>query len=125
MREAQAAFNAWIRYRDKDRGCISCGTRDGKKNAGQYHSVGARQELRFEPLNLHLQCERCNTYLHGNLIAYRDGLLDRIGWAGMYVLEQLVPAKKYTVDDLKSIKEEYKAYVKNNESKSIICPQSK
>jgi Bacteriophage Lambda NinG protein len=125
MQEAQAAFNAWIRYRDKDQGCISCGTRDGKKNAGHYYSVGAKPELRFEPLNVHLQCERCNTYLHGNLIAYREGLVDRIGRCGMYLLEQSVPAKKYTVDDLKSIKEEYKKHVKNNKNKSIICPQSK
>ena len=51
MREAQAAFNEWIRLRDADRPCVSCGRHhEGQYHAGHYRSVGANPELRFVPL---------------------------------------------------------------------------
>ncbi len=109
LKAAQDAFNGWIRARDDALGCISCGTRDGKVNAGHYLSTGARPELRFEPLNVHRQCERCNTYLHGNLIAYRAELIRRVGVEVVELLEGPHPPKKYTADDLKEIAADYRA----------------
>ncbi len=109
LAEAQAAFNAWIRSRDQHLGCISCGTHSGKQNAGHYLSTGARPELRFDECNVHLQCERCNTYLHGNLIAYRTTLIQRIGMSEVDRLEGPNPLRKYTADDLKWLKAEYKS----------------
>src|SRR4051812_17583879 len=52
LREAQAAFNAYIRCRDTDLPCISCGdftpmTRGGDYDCGHYRSTGANPELRF------------------------------------------------------------------------------
>ena len=47
-REAQTAFNAYIRLRDDADPCISCGRyHGGQYHAGHYLSVGARPELRF------------------------------------------------------------------------------
>jgi hypothetical protein len=112
LQEAQQAFNAWIRSRDAGLGCISCGTHVGKANAGHYLSTGARPELRFNERNVHLQCERCNTYLHGNLIAYRINLIDRIGLAAVEILEGPHPAQKWTVDELKDIKAIYREKLK-------------
>lgn len=111
LQEAQQALNAFVRACDKAAGfgCISCGTKQGKENAGHYLSVGARPELRFEPMNIHLQCERCNTYLHGNLIAYRANLIQRIGLEAVDWLEGPHAPKKYTVDDLKAIIATYRA----------------
>lgn len=105
LQEAQAAVNAWARARDKAQGhgCISCWGRQGKENGGHYLSVGARPELRFEPLNIHLQCERCNTYLHGNLVNYRRNLIQRIGLPAVEWLEGPHDPKKYTIPDLKQI----------------------
>lgn len=108
LREAQTAFNAWIRARDAGMGCISCGTHNGKANAGHYLSTGARPELRFDEQNVHLQCERCNTYLHGNLISYRVALIQRIGVEAVERLEGPHPPKKYTIDELKAIKAHYR-----------------
>lgn len=110
--EAQQAFNAWIRLRDSIRGCISCGTFAGKRNAGHYLSTGARPELRFDEANVHLQCERCNTYLHGNLIAYRIALLERIGADGVARLEGPWPVRKYRVDELRAIRDDYRGRVR-------------
>ncbi len=106
---AQEAFNGWIRARDHAQGCISCGTRDGKVNAGHYLSTGARPELRFEPLNVHRQCERCNTYLHGNLIAYRINLIARVGQEVVDLLEGPHPPKKYTESQLREMAADYRA----------------
>ena len=114
LKEAQAAFNAWVRLRDAELGCISCGTLNGKRNAGHYLSTSARPELRFDEDNVHLQCERCNTYLHGNLIAYRVALLARIGVDGVARLEGPWPVRKYRVDELRVIRDDYRARVKKD-----------
>ncbi len=112
LKEAEQAFNAWVRARDARLCCISCGTRFGKVNAGHYRSVGACPELRFEPLNVHWQCERCNTHLHGNLIDYRRNLIDKIGMRGVEWLEGPHTPKHYTIEDLKAIKNIYRQKTK-------------
>jgi len=116
LAETQTAFNAFIRKRDERLGCISCGTHNGKANAGHFLSVGARPELRFNERNCALQCERCNTYLHGNLIAYRVELIRRIGLWEVERLEGPHSALKPTVDELKALKAHYRARVKAMEA---------
>ena len=106
---AQKVFNKWIRERDKDRPCISCGTYNGKKNAGHYMSVGSTPELRFNEDNVHLQCERCNTHLSGNLINYRIELINRIGVESVEFLERKDhEPMKLTIDDIKELINKYK-----------------
>ena len=114
LREAQAAFNAYIRKRDEGLPCISCGSYTGKKNAGHYRSVGSAPDLRFDETgyNCHLQCEKCNSYLSGNLINYRINLIKRIGLDNVQWLEGPHEPKKYTIADLKAIKAEYKLKLK-------------
>ncbi|MEB2514808.1 recombination protein NinG [Pseudomonas sp. YuFO20] len=113
LREAQAAFNEWIRLRDADRPCVSCGRHhEGQYHAGHYRSVGANPELRFEPLNVWKQCAPCNTHLSGNLVNYRLSLLQLIGDAQVEWLEGPHSARKYTVDEIKTIKAEYRALTK-------------
>ena len=107
QREAQIAFNSWIRARDIGKPCISCGSHTGKQNAGHYRSVGSSPELRFNPQNCHLQCEKCNSYLSGNLINYRIELIKRIGIELVEWTEGYHAPKHYSVDDLKAIKAEY------------------
>ncbi len=104
MKEAQTIFNTWIRLRDKGNLCISCDKICKKENAGHYKSVGGFPELRFEPLNVHLQCEYCNTYLHGNLIEYRKRLIKKIGLEKAEWLEKKHDPKKYTIEKKKGNK---------------------
>ena len=112
LKEAQAAFNAWIRYRDEGLPCISCNGLTGKRNAGHYRSVGAAPELRFEEKNCHIQCEKCNSYLSGNLIAYRKNLLVKIGIDSLEWLEGKHEAKHYSIEQIKEIKQLYKQKLK-------------
>ena len=63
LKEAQAAFNKFIRLRDEGNLCISCQKPPKKKNAGHFRPT---KELRFNEDNCHLQCEHCNTYQHND-----------------------------------------------------------
>ena len=109
MKEAQSAFNSWVRERDAGLPCISCGTTANVQYAaGHYRTTQAAPELRFEPLNVHRQCNRnCNMGKSGNLIEYRVGLVARIGAEAVAWLEGPHKPKHYSIDDLKAIKAEY------------------
>jgi hypothetical protein len=113
LKELQVIFNQWVRLRDKGRNCISCKKKCKKENAGHYRSVGGNPELRFEPLNCHLQCEYCNTYLHGNLIDYRINLIHNIGLESVEWLEGRHEPKHYTIDQIKGLKVFYRLKIKN------------
>jgi hypothetical protein len=113
VKEAQQAFNAWVRERDKDLPCISCQRHHtGQYHAGHYRTTKACPELRFEPLNVHKQCSVCNNHLSGNILEYRINLIKRIGIELVDWLEGAHEPKKYTIDDLKAIKAEYKEKLK-------------
>lgn len=113
LREAQAVFNEWVRLRDADLPCVSCGRyHDGQYHAGHYRTVGANPEIRFEPLNVWKQCAPCNTHLSGNLVNYRLTLLQRIGAEKLDWLEGPHPARKYTIEEIKAIKADYREKIK-------------
>lgn len=116
-KEAQQSFNKWVRLRDDGQPCISCGSHTGKRNAGHYRSVGACPELRFEPNNCHVQCEKCNSWLSGNAIEYRINLVKKIGIGMVEWLESSHAAKKYTVEQLEAIKAEYVRLAREIENK--------
>ena len=116
LREAQQVFNAFIRERDKALPCVSCGkppsgNRNGgsTRDAGHYRTVGACSALRFDEHNVHAQCVECNQHKSGNLIEYRIGLRQRIGEAGVEALETTNPLRRWTIEEAKTIKAEYKA----------------
>lgn len=113
LREAQAVFNEWVRLRDADLPCVSCGRHhDGQYHAGHYRTVGANPEIRFEPLNVWKQCAPCNTHLSGNLVNYRLSLLERIGAEKLEWLEGPHPACKRTIEEIKAIKADYREKIK-------------
>jgi hypothetical protein len=110
LKDTQQAFNAWVRERDAELPCISCGRHhQGKYDAGHYRTVGSNPALRFEPLNCHRQCSPCNTQLSGNIVNYRIALVKRIGAEQVDWLEGPHEAKKYTVEELKAMTADYQA----------------
>lgn len=112
IQELQAAFNEWVRLRDAGRPCISCGSYRGDWHAGHYRSVGSEPALRFEPDNAHLQCARCNTYLAGNLTAYRSNLIEKIGLDRVEWLEGKHPPQKLTIADIQEMKVSYRQKIR-------------
>ena len=110
MREVQAAFNEWVRLRDVDLPCVSCGRHhEGQYHSGHYRTVGGNPELRFEPLNAWKQCAPCNNHKSGDIVNYRIELVKRIGVEKVDWLEGPHEPKRYTVEDLKAIKADYRA----------------
>ena len=108
----QTVFNTYIRERDKDLPCVSCGKNNNKQfHAGHYRSVGSCPELRFNELNVWRQCATCNTYLHGNLIEYRKELINRIGVEKVEWLEGNHPSSKMLIPEIKEKIKEYKAKI--------------
>ena len=100
----QRKVNAYVRERDKDEPCISCGKYFDNKDAGHYVSQGSSGFLRYRLDNIHGQCRGCNSFKHGNLIEYRMGLIARIGEESVKDLERLRNAiKKYTKEELQAI----------------------
>lgn len=124
MRDAQKAFNEFIRVRDQLAGhaCISSGRpldwAGNAVDAGHYRSVGAAPHLRFDERNCHAQSKQDNRYLSGNAIDYRIGLIKRIGLLEVESLEADQSVRKYTIEDLKAITAEYRAKTRELKRKS-------
>ena len=113
LREAQTAFNAYIRERDSGKPCISCGRyHNGQYHAGHYRTVKAAPEVRFHPFNCNLQCAPCNNHLSGNVVEYRIRLKEKIGTENLRWLEGPHNIQKYTIEDAKEIKQYYKTLMK-------------
>ena len=92
VKQAQVAFNSFIRFRDRHHSCISCGITNppdlhgGQWDCGHFKTVGAHPELRFEERNAHKQCKSCNagagkfTRKEATVSQqYEDGLVARYG----------------------------------------------
>jgi len=86
--KAQTVFNAWIRERDKRLHCISCGSWN-QLQAGHFYSAGNHNNLRFNEHNVNIQCKKCNYFLSGNLLKYRENLIVKIGIENVEQLDKL------------------------------------
>lgn len=108
-REAQRAWNRYIRARDAGRSCASCGATPSNKFGGtmdcsHYRSVGAAPHLRFNVFNAAAACVRCNRELSGNVVALRAGLIERFGIDRVEALELDNQVRNFDKDYLRRIK---------------------
>ncbi|MBP0998456.1 recombination protein NinG [Serratia fonticola] len=109
-KEAQAAVNRYIFWRDYGNPCISCGkplnygVRGGAVDASHYRSRGSARHLRFNVFNIHSGCVRCNRELSGNLIPYRINLIEKIGLWRVERLEHDNSIRKFDIAYLQRVK---------------------
>lgn len=114
LKEAQRAFNAFVRERDRAAGypCISSGRpldwSGNKVDSGHYRSTGAAPQLRFNLDNAHAQSKHDNQYLAGNAVEYRVRLIERIGLERVEALECDNTPRKFTADELIEIRDSYR-----------------
>ena len=110
--EAKREFQKWIRKRDENQPCISCGTLvTDLWDGGHYKKAEIYSGVIFDEMNCTKQCRKCNRFLGGNELNYRDGLIKRHGED--YVLEIEKKANdtrnyKFTKEELKEIRDKYK-----------------
>lgn len=115
--QAQTAFNAYIRERDKDQPCISCGRyHEGQYHAGHYRTTKAMPELRFDEDNVHKQCAPCNDHLSGNIENYRPALIEKIGRERFDRLMGAHELPKWKREDYERIRNEYRLKLKELKS---------
>jgi hypothetical protein len=121
LKDTQTAFNAYVRYRDMGKPCISCGRPDtgepNSRDCGHYRSVGSAPHMRFMENNAHGQCKFCNRHLAGNHVEYRKGLIERIGLRQVEVLECFNETRKYTREELIELTKHYKKLTRDLKSK--------
>jgi hypothetical protein len=122
-KKAQTAFNSFIRARDSGKPCISCGTplsnEPNTYDAGHYRSVGSAVHMRFVEDNCHGQCKHCNQYLAGNVLAYRKGLIERIGLERVEQIESDQTVRKYTKEGLQELAKHYNAEARRLKKNAI------
>jgi hypothetical protein len=121
IKEAQHAFNAFVRARDSGKPCVCCGMPlgtgevGGSFDCGHYRSTGSASHLRFHEDNAHGQRKVCNRYGAGRAVDYRIGLIARIGLERVEALEMDNTPHRWTREELIAIKEKYKAKLKELE----------
>jgi hypothetical protein len=117
IKQAQTAFNAWVRARDikAGHGCIDCGKPfepdklGGSVDAGHYLSRGSAPHLKFDERNVFAQRKNCNRPGGATRADFRAGVIARIGLAAVEALESDQTVKQYRADDLRAIRDEYRA----------------
>lgn len=113
---ARSVFQLFIRLRDSNLPCISCGVKEAKQfDGGHFFKAELYTGLIFNEMNCHKQCSYCNDYLSGNLIKYRAGLIDRYGVERVRELEDRADKSrvyKFTKFELLQIKKHYQQRIK-------------
>jgi hypothetical protein len=114
MKIAQQVFNKYIRQRDEGQPCISCGKKiNGVTHASHYKSQGGHSNVRFHELNVWSSCYKCNVELSGNLLSYRERLIEKIGLEKVTEIEKLsMIERKWSIEEVKEIIEKYKKLTK-------------
>jgi hypothetical protein len=105
-------FQKWIRERDKNEPCISCGavTAIGF-DGGHFYKAENYSGLIFDERNCFRQCQKCNRFLQGNNLEYANRLRLKFGieWMEQLRLDAYsTKIKKYTDEELEIIKQKYK-----------------
>lgn len=120
MKRAQNVVNRYVRVRDANLPCISCGRPPewgGQWHASHFRSVGAASNLRFNLKNIHKSCSICNSHLSGNIMHYRPALIEKIGYSEVERLESDNSIKKYSVEYLKKIERVFKKKIASIETR--------
>ena len=118
--DCQKAFNAWVRFRDRNEPCIDCdkfasggALTGGAYDAGHYLSRGSHPHLRFDVRNVFKQLKGCNRPGGTTAASFRAGVVRRIGLAAVEALESDYEPKHYTVDQLIAMTAHYKKLLKD------------
>ena len=113
LKLAQTVVNKYIRLRDLNKPCISCGhLGDRQIHAGHYRPMGNNQQLRFYTLNIFAQCSICNNYKSGNLAEYRLSLIKKIGLAKVEEIEANQERGNYSVEYLQRLIKVFRKKIK-------------
>jgi hypothetical protein len=114
--DAKKSFQKYIRMRDESQSCISCGVQNTELwDGGHFKKAEIYSGVIFNENNCHKQCRKCNRFLGGNELNYRDGLIKRYGHDYVNELEMMANETrnyKFTKDELIAKKLKYDILIK-------------
>lgn len=117
--ELQTLVNRFVRLRDKDEPCCTCGTTnpDIKYDAGHMLSRGSHPETRFNLFNIHRQCsKRCNVLGSGMRYEYELFMIEKYGQDVLDKLKGPHPLLKVqfpNIEDIQREKVKFRKMIKN------------
>ncbi len=125
LQDLQKDFNTFIRLRDRDQPCISCGTTrtDIKYDAGHFWATGGFPNVRFDEDNCHKQCSNnCNFKKSGNINEYRPRLIEKIGIERFDALEFRARngVLKLSIPEIKEKIEYYRSKIREMKKKAVV-----
>jgi hypothetical protein len=91
--------------------CISCGRVLPVSQLDGGHYIGRRHtSTELEPDNVQPQCRKCNRFLAGDVVAYRIGLIKKLGGERVERLESLLESKtsKKTSKEYEELAKKYR-----------------
>jgi hypothetical protein len=106
--KADKYFSEYIRKRDFNKPCITCGKHTTEKDCG--HFISRRFEaVRMDEKNAHGQCIKCNRFEYGNQFEHAKQVdrLYGVGTADKLLLKSKMFCKR-SKDDYEMIAEEFK-----------------
>lgn len=124
-KKAWGLFSRYIRLRDclrttgsPDFGeCISCGETKPYSSLDAGHFVPKRANNYFSEKGVNGQCRHCNSFLHGNQLGYRRGLVELYGEDEVKELEiENLPVKKFAINEIEELIESLKEKIKELEN---------
>lgn len=114
--EAKKSFQKYIRLRDESQNCISCNESNKDLwDGGHFKKAEIYSGVIFNENNCHKQCRKCNRYLNGNELMYRQGLVNRYGEDYVKNIEELANETrqyKWTKEQLIAKKLQYEIKIK-------------
>ena len=117
--ESRKPYQQWIRMRDANNSCISCGQITSEIwDSGHFKKAELYTGMIFDERNCSKQCRKCNTYLNGNEGEYRKRLIEKHSQEWMDELDRdsdRLRVYKWDREQLLEIKQEYSRRVKNKE----------
>lgn len=118
LKVAEKYVNTYIRLRDLNNPCCSCGHfGDRQFHAGHFMNVGCHQQLRFHTLNIHKQCSICNNWKSSNNQQYRPFMINKYGLEFVESLESNQERGNYTVEYLQRLIKVFRKKIKLYERK--------
>ncbi len=119
LKLAQTVVNKYIRLRDLNKPCISCGYIGNSRqiHASHFRPMGNNQQLRFYTLNIWAGCSICNNHLSGNLVPYRINLINKLGLEKVEEIEANQERGNYTVEYLQRLIKVFRKKIKLYERK--------
>ena len=122
IKKLQPIFNRYIRLRDLNEPCISCGRKVDwdETDAGHFWAKSGYNGLRFDEDNTHKECRRCNRFDESHLITYAENLEKKIGKERYIALKLKAQdykrlGKKWTRQELRDLIDYYQEKLKEFE----------